>query len=146
MEQIRRIVVPVDFEQHTDKLVQFAVYIATDLGAEIIFFHVTEQLVKYIDFMPTSADILEKDRLNHAKGKMNKLVEKFGNKYSGFSGKTVSGNVVDDIVCFAKEDKANLIIIGTHGHKGIDKLMLGSVAERVVKHAPCPVLVYNPYR
>ena len=52
---------------------------------------------------------------------------------------------MDSIVAYAKEKEADLIIIGTHGRKGIEKIMLGSVAERVIKHAPCPTLIYNPH-
>lgn len=146
MEQINKIIVPVDFQKHTEKLVEFALYMANELTAEISFFHVTEPLVNYIDFVPSSAEIVEKDMLAHAEGKMEQLVAEIKGKCSGCTGKVYSGDVVDSILGFAKDERAGLIIIGTHGHKGIEKLMLGSVAERVVKNTICPVLVYNPYR
>lgn len=146
MEQINKIVVPVDFQQHTDKLVEFAVYMASELTAEVSFFHVTEPLVNYIDFVPSSAEIVEKDMLAHAEEKMKQLIEGLKDKCSGCTGRVFSGDVVESIVGFAKDERASMIVIGTHGHKGIEKMMLGSVAERVVKNTPCPILVYNPYR
>jgi nucleotide-binding universal stress UspA family protein len=58
----------------------------------------------------------------------------------------LSGDVVEEINRFAGEKKADLIVMGTHGYKGLDKILFGSVAEKVVKTAPCPVLTINPYR
>jgi nucleotide-binding universal stress UspA family protein len=54
--------------------------------------------------------------------------------------------VVEEINRFAAEQKADMIVMGTHGYKGLDKILFGSVAEKIVKTAPCPVLTINPYR
>jgi nucleotide-binding universal stress UspA family protein len=58
----------------------------------------------------------------------------------------LSGDVVEEINRFAGEAKADMIVMGTHGYKGLDKILFGSVAEKIVKTAPCPVLTINPYR
>ncbi|MCK9294597.1 MAG: universal stress protein, partial [Desulfobulbaceae bacterium] len=58
--------------------------------------------------------------------------------------KVVIGDTVDTILDEAKS--YDTIIIGTHGYRGLEKILMGSVAERVVKNSPCPVLVYNPYK
>ena len=67
-------------------------------------------------------------------------------KCPGCEGVVLLADAADSIVALAEERKADLIIIGTHGAKGIEKVLLGSVAERVLKRAGCPTLVYNPYR
>ena len=58
----------------------------------------------------------------------------------------VVGDPVDEIVQIAGAKKSDLIIIGTHGTKGLEKILLGSVAERVLKRADCPVLIMNPFK
>jgi len=67
-------------------------------------------------------------------------------KNTSCTGKVVNGEVVDEIVAYTEEKNAGMIIIGTHGAKGLKKILLGNVAERVVHRAPCPVLLFNPYR
>ena len=51
------------------------------------------------------------------------------------------GRAADEIVIQAKEDKVDLVVMGSHGRSGLSHLLVGSVAESVVRHAPCPVLV-----
>jgi nucleotide-binding universal stress UspA family protein len=61
-------------------------------------------------------------------------------------GTVIRGDVVDEVVKYAEEEKAGLVIIGTHGTKGLERILLGSVAERVLKSVHCPTLTMNPYR
>ena len=56
------------------------------------------------------------------------------------------GDTVDAIIEYVEEKKIDLIIMGTHGAKGIEKILLGSVAERVLKRVSCPTLIFNPYK
>ena len=58
----------------------------------------------------------------------------------------MKGDTVYEIVAYAKNQKADLIVIGTHGTRGLEKILLGSVAERVLKRAHCPTLIINPYK
>jgi universal stress protein A len=55
------------------------------------------------------------------------------------------GRAFDEITAAAREQKADLIVISTHGYSGVKHVVLGSVAERVVRHAPCPVLVVREH-
>ena len=147
MNEINQIVVPLDFGKHTDKLVAFATYIADKLSAKVSFFHVSEKYGGYAGIAHTSFDQAEKALRDHAEQTMKNLVEDHKEKCSGCSGRVVSGDdIVDKIITFAKEENAGLIVIATHGAKGFEKILLGSVAERVVKNAPCPTLTFNPYK
>ncbi|NOR25763.1 MAG: hypothetical protein GQ542_15525 [Desulforhopalus sp.] len=65
---------------------------------------------------------------------------------SGCTGEVTVGDPVDTITEFARAKDSDLIIISTHGAKGFEKILLGSVTERVLKRAHCPVLVMNPYK
>ena len=60
--------------------------------------------------------------------------------------KVLVGDVAEEIIRHAEETSMDLIVMGTHGYKGIEKVMFGSVAEKVVRSSPCPVLTINPYK
>jgi nucleotide-binding universal stress UspA family protein len=147
MVEIKKIVTPVDFGKNTDKLVEYALYVADKLSAQISFFHVVEPYSTG-DMMLGSPSFgeLEQKRKADAEQRMANLVQDKENEDRRCFGKVCSGDVVDEIVAFAREEKADLIIIGTHGAKGLEKILLGSVAERVLKNAHCPSLVMNPYK
>ncbi|KGO33305.1 MAG: universal stress protein [Desulfoprunum sp.] len=144
MQEIRKIVVPVDFQQYTDEIAEYATAMANKLAAKVVFFHVVESKVFYSDFVPTYMPVKDEETIAHAERKMNELVEKNSKTWMGCSGKVKSGDVVDTVVDFAREEGADLIVIGTHGVKGLEKILLGSVAERVVKRAGCAALLYKP--
>ncbi len=84
--------------------------------------------------------------LSDARIKMSKLVDDSKEKCSGCTGEVTYGDPVDQIVEYAMEKHSDLIIMGTHGAKGLEKILLGSVAERVLKRAHCPVLIMNPFK
>ena len=60
--------------------------------------------------------------------------------------KVLSGDVAEEIINYTESQGIDMIIMGTHGYKGLEKVLFGSVAEKVVKTAPCPVLTINPYK
>lgn len=145
MEKIETIVVPVDFYENTDKLVNYSSYIAEALSAKLNFIHVVK-LVSVDEMLgKVSAEFqirLEKDMQR----RMEELVTDVKKRCPGSTGGVVTGEAVRDIVNYAESNGADLIIISTHGSKGLESILLGSVARRVVKHAHCPVLVMNPFK
>lgn len=147
MQKINNIVVPVDFEKNTQKLIDFAIDMANQLDSEITFFHGVEYVAigemalgnfSYTDYIA--------ERKNAAKKALEEIVENAKGKCKACRSKVIVGDVVDEIIDYAKNQKAHMIIMGTHGKRGIEKILLGSVADRVLKSAHCPVLVMNPYR
>jgi nucleotide-binding universal stress UspA family protein len=149
METIQQIIVPVDFHQHTDELVDFSLNIASRLGAKITFLHVAEHITEvagYVDVYPASFKEIDEEIFSYAQKKMSSLVEKSKGAGPGCDGVVLRGDVVDCIVDHVRDKESGLIVMGTHGAKGIEKIMMGSVAERVLKRASCPILVVNPYR
>ncbi len=147
MKTIKKIVVPIDFTSATEKVISYAVSVAEQLKAHVAFLHVNETFSGYDMLMVhTSFTRISKEMKEKAEEKMAHLLEDHGSLAGGCSGQVVSGDVVDEIIAFAEEEKADLIVIGTHGVKGLERVLLGSVAEQVVKKAPCPVLTFNPFR
>lgn len=145
--EIKKIIVPVDFGKTTNKLVEFALYIATQFSAEIGFCHVVEPL-SMGDLMLDSPSLgdLEKKMSTNAEERMAGLVKDNEGEGLKCTGKVLFGDTVDKVIAYAKDQGANMIIIGTHGAKGLEKILLGSVAERVVQRSDCPCLVMNPYK
>lgn len=89
---------------------------------------------------------LTKDLEQQAEERMAALVKKYEQRENGAGGNVVVGDASNEIIKYAKVQNADMIIIGTHGARGLEKILLGSTAERVVKKAPCPVLVFNPFK
>jgi len=146
MERIKTIVVPVDFYENTDKLVNYAAYIGEALSAKLNFVNVVN-LVSGDAMLgaPLSAEFQTRYR-KEMQRRMKELVAAMQERCEGSTGEVVTGEPVRDIVAYAKENKGDLIIISTHGTKGLESILLGSVARRVVKNAHCPVLVMNPFK
>jgi len=146
MRAIRKIIVPIDFLQHTRQVIEYAVYIGEKFEAKLKLVHVLEPPHIYGDYDYPSLGLFTDEVVEYAEEKMRQWVEKYRNSSSGFEGVVLRGDIVDSIIQCAKDDDADLIIIGTHGRKGLSKMWLGSVAERVIKRAPCPTLTCNPYK
>ena len=144
MKDINHIIVPVDLEEHTEKLIEYAAYIAGKLDAKLTIIHVVEPFPAIGDIELGMATIQEytQNRIRHAQNFLDTLAK----PYTDCEKKILQGEIVDEIVDYAKEKETEIIVIGTHGNKGIEKLLLGSVAERVVKAAHCPTLVMNPFK
>ena len=149
MPDIKQIIVPVDFHQHTDELAAFAIDIAKKLGAKPTFINVVENVATvagYSDIYPTSYLEIDEEIQGYAKKMMAALLEKNKSACPECAGLVLRGDVADGIVEYAEKQATDLIVMGTHGAKGIEKILLGSVAERVVKRASCPILLFNPYK
>ncbi len=147
MQEITNIIVPIDLEIHTQKLVDYALFIAQKMNAQVHFIHSVESYV--LGDMMMGASSLEKinrEREQKAKDVMTDLVKDNKTTYADIEGFVWKGEPSETIIKYAEEVAADMVIIGTHGTKGLDRILLGSVAERVLKGVHCPTLTMNPYR
>ncbi len=147
MAEIQKVVVPVDFSSSTDKVVDYAMSVADKLEAEVLFFHAVNDFQGY-DMMLVHPSFVSmtKDLEKESRQRVEALAKKYADRPYGVSGDVAIGDAADEIIKYAGKENADMIIIGTHGAKGLEKILLGSTAERVVQKAPCPVLVFNPFR
>lgn len=148
MIEIKKILVPVDFSEVAPLVAKWAKDFAKKLEAKIYLIYVLEDLTGlesiYIDQQILIN--LEKELLEGARKSMEEFVK---NYFSDFESSEViikSGDVVEKIIETATEKEVDLIVMGTHGRKGLDRILFGSVAEGVVKNSPIPVVTLNPYR
>jgi nucleotide-binding universal stress UspA family protein len=146
MKKTDMIVVPVDFSEITGKLVDYALYMAGKLGAKVHFVHAVHFYPGDAMFGAPFAQECEGKLLSGAEKLMSNLIDDNKGRGREVTGEVVIGEPVDRLVETAKDKAADMIIISTHGAKGLEKILLGSVAERVVKRAHCPVLFMNPFK
>ncbi|MCX5874900.1 MAG: universal stress protein [Deltaproteobacteria bacterium] len=148
MNEIKKILVPVDFSENSQKILRTAVDFAAKFKAEVVVVFVVQSFDDYSGFFVPHMPIiqLEEEMVKSATEKMKSFVAETLNGSVPHGTAILSGDVVEEINRFAGKEKSDLIVMGTHGYKGLDKILFGSVAEKIVKTAPCPVLTINPYR
>jgi nucleotide-binding universal stress UspA family protein len=138
-ERFDRILVPIDFTTHSRVALDNAKRLAADYGAHVTLLHVVEEVV-YPDFYyPVSAmkTIQAESLREEAKRRLDKMLDELG---PGATAHVSIGRAWHEIAEFAAEDGTDLIVIATHGLTGIESAILGSVAGRVTRMAPCSVL------
>jgi len=140
--EIKSILVPVDFSTPSKKALEYANALARLFKAKLTVMHVVEP-VAMRDFATSFPLALENDELVAAAKKHLATLTREGRTPAGLVEKILvrSGSAYNEIANVARTRKADLIVIATHGYTGLKHALLGSTTERVVRHAPCPVLV-----
>ena len=138
-QRIRKILVPTDFSSYSDQAVDYAAMLAKAFKAGISLIHVTEP------FPYTVTDtliVVEHGRtLNTiAQSLLDNLRKRLTAKGLKVRARLARGIPYREIIKEAEKDKTDMIVMGTHGRTGVGHLLLGSVAEKVVRLAGCPVL------
>ncbi|MBI3757056.1 MAG: universal stress protein [Deltaproteobacteria bacterium] len=140
---IRKILVPFDFSEYSEKACSWAVAMAEKWRARILLLHVVPR--------PTYPPVLIGTHFNavdfeaglqaEAEERMRAFVEKTEHGRVPIDVRVLIGEPSWDICKIAEEEAYDLVIMGSHGRTGLGHMLLGSVAERVVRLSPCPVLV-----
>ncbi len=145
MANIKKILCAVDFSEHSPMVADYAKTMAKALDASVICLYVAPSLSQYVGFHvpPSSIENFVKDIVSGADESMRKFLEEHF-KDVAVKGEVATGYAAEEIITTAEEEKVDLIVMGTHGRKGIDRILFGSVAEKVVKTAKCPVLTIRP--
>jgi nucleotide-binding universal stress UspA family protein len=133
----RRILVPVDFSESSEPALKFAAKLAAGFKAELSLLHVIEPCLPTGDL----ALDLARMRIDFKKGAQRRLEELLKRCSMACRAVVRAGSPSQQILEEAEEIGADLIVIGTHGRTGLPHLLIGSVAERVLRLAYCPVLV-----
>ncbi|ADH85133.1 universal stress protein [Desulfurivibrio alkaliphilus] len=145
--EIKKILVPLDFSGNSIMLIKKASKVAKELGAELEIVHVVESLAPYMGFAVPHIplDSMGKDLYGYAEKKMESFLAENLSDDIPHQAKIITGNdAAAEIIRHAEENNCDLIIIATQGFKGLPKFLFGSVAERVLKQAHCPVMTVKP--
>jgi len=139
--EIRTILVPIDFSSHADAVLEWAAHLAEEHGSKLVLLHAYHLPV---DFQQLEGAYLPPDFWAQVKADSSANLERSAVtlRERGLTVETVvrEGYPATAIEEEARARHADLVVIGTRGHSGLKHLLLGSVAERVVQKAPCPVL------
>lgn len=139
MAPIGKILFPTDFSTASDFGLQYASSLARDRKAGLLIVHVAEPPTTY------AAGRLYYGIPEPSGAQLTEMLEKVQPDHAdvSFEHRLVAGRPAERIVELARQEHADLIVLGTHGRTGIVRLLLGSVAEAVVRRAPCPVLTFR---
>jgi len=134
----RNILCPVDFDANSPSAVEYAGHIAQETAGKLFILHVVPWSVAAV---PIDASEVLAELKQSATVRLRQLVkEKLDARVANEVIVTVAADPGSEVVRIAKELQADAIIMATHGRKGLSHLVLGSVAERVVRESTCPVL------
>ena len=143
MVKLQNILCPTDFSELSVGAINYAVLLTETFGARLHLLHVVDQAYQYwMEMGPETLPVgpAPEEFMDTA----NKQMEDFANLYVPeklqASREVISGRPFLEIIRIAKEKQSDLIVIGTHGRGALKQVLLGSVAEKVVRKSPCPVL------
>ena len=148
MVEIKKILYPCDFTENSTKLLPYVLSVSEKYDGMIYLLHVVEDLLKwggfYIPHLPLKG--YQKEALEYAEKRMEKICREQLQNCPNFQRMILSGDPDAEILKTIESEGIDLVIMGTHGRKGLEHTILGSVAENVVRKSPVPVLVINPYK
>lgn len=148
MLAFKKILFPIDFSECSEKVFPEALNMAETFGAKLYLLFVARD-ISFLTTIDVSPDLLTNTVAEVARAgekKMEAFCQKKLKAFSNYETKVVAGNPGDEIVKYADDQGIDLIIMGTHGRKGLERTFIGSVADHVIKHAAVPVLTVNPAR
>lgn len=153
MKEIKSILTPIDFSENARIIADAAIYVACTFKARLSFVFVVQDFEDYTGFMTPPVNMLNlKDEIfTSAEQQMHSFVEEKSKECAeggipSVDSKILTGDIAEEIMQYAKSNDHDLIIMGTHGYKGFERIIFGSVADKVVKNACCPVMTINPYQ
>ena len=133
----KKILYATDFSAASESALQYASSLARDSGAKLLIVHVEEMLAQY-----GSGDQVFYSQPQYPNPEIRRMLEAIvpPDKTVKHEHRLVLGTAVNDLVRLADEEGVDLIVIGTHGRTGLARVLMGSVAEAVMRRAKCPVL------
>lgn len=142
---IRKILVPVDFSETSDHATDHAAWLAATTQAELILVHVLPQNHYYAEtpepfILPNDEQEIRRD----AEEKLRILSRELFDKYNVTTrNRILHGRISTELIDFATSETVDLILMGTHGAKGLEEILIGSNAQYLVSRAPCPVITFQ---
>ena len=149
MIEIKKILFPIDFTENSAKILPYVLSVSEKYDGMIYLLHVVEDLSNwgggsYIRHIPLNQ--YQEDALKGAEKALATVCEDQLPSCPNFQKSILSGDPAQEILKTIESEGIDLVIMGTHGRKGLEHVFFGSVAENVVKKSPVPVLTINPYK
>jgi len=146
MKKIDKILFPIDFSEAFETLLPWVSTFVNSFEATLYVLFVAQDLRDFSSFYVPHGNLqqFQEEALNAAQQKMSLTAKKTFQGFKKVESRVVQGSPADKIIETAKQEGVDLIIMGTHGRKGLERAIFGSVCDKVVRFAPCPVLTINP--
>ncbi len=147
MLEFKKILFPCDLSPATSKILEYVLSVARKYDSEVYLLHTVQDLRQMGDlYLPKySVEFDQRKLLEAAEKSIAAFCENELQACPAFIKRIVTGDPAAQILKLIQEEDIDLVIMGTHGRKGLDETIFGSVAETVVKKATLPVLTVNPY-
>lgn len=137
---LKKIIVATDFSYASSALISFASALAHRFHSEVIVAHAIPDAA----LLPESAAFSPGESESAAKQKIAEILRRAELDEVNVHGRLMKGDAATEILRIAREEFADLLIVGTHGHRGFRHFLIGSVCEEIVRRAACPVLTIGP--
>jgi len=136
------ILVPTDFSDHSLRALSYAIGLAEKYGAEIKILYVNEPALQVSDMAWVGVDerSLKNEHVKEARRNLERIVREKIPSDLPSAAEVRNGDAVDEIIQFADDVNADVIVMATHGRSGLSHILMGSTAEQVIRKASCPVL------
>ncbi len=142
MKDIKKILLPTDFSEGSIAVISYVLSLAGKYDAHIDILHIIHEFGDMTDFYVPhmSYDVIEKEMEDAARNNMENFCRENVEGKAKFEIHTRKGTPFLEIIQAARDLQSDLIVMGTHGRTGIDHILFGSTAEKVVRKSPIPVL------
>ncbi|HEY4481837.1 MAG TPA: universal stress protein [Candidatus Brocadiaceae bacterium] len=141
MISIKNILCPIDYSVYSEKAIKYAIEFAEKYNAKLYLMHVLDiRIYDITDPELYNVNVIDKETINKLRERLHKCISEDTRKNIEVETIVIEGVPFAEIIKKAREYKVDLIVLGTHGRTGLSHAIMGSVAEKVVRKAPCPVL------
>lgn len=146
MPKVEKILFPIDFVEKYETFLPWVSTFVEKFGATLYVMFVAQDLSEFSAFYVPHASIqgFQDEALEAARKKMAAAVQESFKSFPKLETRVTVGSPASEILEMAKKEKIDLIIMATHGRKGLERTIFGSVADKVVQAAPCPVITLRP--
>ena len=148
MIKIDKILFPSELREYSLKILPYVLSMSEKYNSTIYLLHVIDDISKWGGFYRPhiSLDLYQKEAMEAAEKFIDKVCEQQMKGCANFERKIRSGDPAAEILKTIDSDAIDLVVMGTHGYKGLEQAIFGGVARKVVKNSPVPVLTINPYK
>jgi len=143
MLNVKRILVPVDFSEPSQRAVEYGLSLALQFNARLVLTHIVPSSTALIYTFPTESFAFEKEQAKYAKSMLPDLVPEEYRERIDLQTIVKVGEVRSELLGLVKDEKIDLVVMGTHGRKAFERFFLGSLTERMLRKLNVPILTVS---